>query len=101
MKCQPSGSQNQRRQIMTRQSEPQSVGERRRYPQLRAIYPEARNHIDHLFHNRHDWAGSPIDYLAQRVIKESYPHLHGEEIRILVTAIERAHRALADAEIHH
>ncbi len=80
-------------------SEPQPVNERRRYPHLRAIYPEARIHIDHLFHNRHDWAGSPIDYLAHRVIHENYPHLHGEDVRILVGAIERMHRTLAKQEL--
>lgn len=80
-------------------SEPQPAKERRRYPHLRAIYPEARIHIDHLFHNRHDWAGSPIDYLAHRVIHEHYPHLHGEDVRILVSAIERIHQALAEREV--
>lgn len=72
--------------------------ERRRHPQLRAIYSDARVHIDHLFHNRHDWAGSPIDYLAHRVIHEAYPHLRGEEVRILVGAIGRTHESLAAQE---
>ena len=68
--------------------------ERRRYPHLRALYPDARTHIDHIFHN-HDWAGSPIDYLAHRLIHETYPHLGSKDVRILVAAIERAHQALA------
>jgi len=69
--------------------------ERRRYPYLRAIYPDARVHIDHVFHNRHDWAGSPIDYVAHRIIHEHYPQLVSNEVRILVGAIERVHEALA------
>lgn len=82
-------------------AEPQAnPSERRRYPHLRAIYSEAREHIDHFFHNRHDWAGSSIDHLAHRVIHEAYPHLHGEEVRILVAAIERLHEALAEEESH-
>lgn len=86
---------------MDTNAEPQPANERRRHPHLRAIYPEARTHIDHLFHNRHDWAGSPIDFLAHRVIHETYPHLRSEDIRILVNAIERMHLALANQEARH
>ncbi len=75
--------------------ESNAVGERRHHPHLRAIYPDARIKIDHLFHDRHDWAGSPIDYLAQRAIHESWPHLQGDDVRILVDAIERVHLKLA------
>ncbi len=74
-------------------------GERRRHPHLRAIYPDARIQIDHLFHNRHDWAGSPIDYLAQRAIHEAWPHLQGDDVRTLVGAIERVHRKLAERDM--
>ncbi len=84
---------------MNTNAEPQTTDERRQHPHLRAIYPEARIHIDHLFHNRHDWAGSPIDYLAQRVIHENYPHLHGEDVRILVGAIERLHQEIAEQQL--
>jgi hypothetical protein len=75
--------------------------ERRRYPHLRAIYQEARGHIDHVFHNRHDWAGSTIDYLALRIIHEHYPHLHSSEVRVLVGAIECVHAQLAMHEKAH
>lgn len=75
--------------------------ERRRYPHLRAIYPDARLRIDHVFHNRHDWAGSPIDYVAHRIIHETYPQLDSSEVRLLVGAIERVHAALAAAETSH
>jgi len=77
------------------------ASERRRHPHLRAIYPEARSHVDHLFHNRHDWAGTPIDFLAHRVIHDTYPHLRSEDIRILVMAIERIHQVLAEQEARH
>jgi len=75
--------------------------ERRLYPHLRAIYPDARLHIDHVFHNRQDWAGSPIDYLAHRIIHEHYPQLASNDVRILVGAIERVHEALAAAGKAH
>jgi hypothetical protein len=83
---------------MDKQTEAQPAGERRRHPHLRAIYPDARVHIDHLFHNRHDWVDTPIEYLAHRVIHEAYPHLRSEDVRILVGAIEQLHRALAAKE---
>ncbi len=86
---------------MQTSDEPQPAQERRSHLHLRAIYPEARSHIDHLFRNRHDWAGSPIDMLAQRLVHETYPHLRSEDIRILVNAIERMHLALANQEARH
>jgi hypothetical protein len=81
-------------------AEVQPANERRKHPQLRAIYPAARAHVDHLFHHRHEWAGTPIDVLALRVIHEAYPQLHSAEIRTLVAAIERLHEALANQEEH-
>jgi hypothetical protein len=86
---------------MEQHAEAQLASERRHHAHLRAIYPEARTHIDHLFRNRHDWAGSPIDILAHRVIHENYPGLRSEDIRVLVAAIERAHQALAEQETRY
>ncbi len=89
---------------MDTQTEPQQSGadsERRHNPHLRAIYPDASKHIDHLFHNRHDWAGSPIGYLAHRLIHEAYPQLGSNEVRILVGAIERVHQVHATVKIAH
>lgn len=63
--------------------------ERRRNIKLRGIFPDARIRIDHFFHARTDWAGSPTDYLALRVIHEAYPELSSDEVRILMGAIER------------
>ncbi len=89
---------------MDTQNEPQQLGadsERRRNPHLRAIYTDASKHIDHLFHSRHDWAGSPIGYLAHRIIHEAYPHLGSSDVRILVNAIERVHQMQAAVKIAH
>jgi hypothetical protein len=63
--------------------------ERRRNLKLRGIFPDAKIRIDHFFHARTDWAGSPTDYLALRVIHEHYPDLSSAEVRTLMTAIER------------
>lgn len=64
-------------------------GERRRNIKLRGIFPDARIRIDHFFHSRTDWAGSPTDFLALRIIHESYPDLSSAEVRVLMSAIER------------
>jgi hypothetical protein len=63
--------------------------ERRTHPQLRAIFSDARIRIDHFFHDSNNWAGTPIDYLALRVVHEAYPDLSTQDVRTLVAAIER------------
>lgn len=68
--------------------------ERRNHPHLRELYPDARVRIDHFFHAARDWAGSPIDYLALRVIHEAYPELTPDEVRTLVEAIEAKYLAI-------
>jgi hypothetical protein len=63
--------------------------ERRKNHQLRAIFAEAKDRLDHVFNHTTDWAGSDRDYLALRVIHEAYPELNADEVRILTHAIER------------
>lgn len=63
--------------------------ERRTHPHLRAIYQDACARIDHFFHDSSNWAGTPIDYLALRVVHEAYPDLDTKDVRVLVCAIER------------
>ncbi|MCP5277887.1 MAG: hypothetical protein H6935_05920 [Thiobacillus sp.] len=63
--------------------------ERRTHPHLRAVYSDARIRIDHFFHDSSNWAGTPIDYLALRVVHEAYPDLSTQDVRTLVAAIER------------
>lgn len=69
-------------------NEPSSI-ERRHNARLRAIFADAHNCIAHFFHGSNDWVDSSVEYLAQRVVRESYPDLSPEEVRILVAAIER------------
>ncbi len=63
--------------------------ERRRQPHLRAIFDDARGRIDHFFHATKEWANSPMDYLAHRVVHEAYPELTTHDVKTLVAAIER------------
>ncbi len=81
--------------------EPQGVTpvERRQHFHLRSLYSDARSRIEHFFHNAHDWAGSPIDYLAHRLIHEAYPQLSSSEVKVLVNAIERKHQAAAEGTL--
>jgi hypothetical protein len=82
---------------MENQSNERAVTERRQHHNLRAIFDDALHRIDHFFHQRTDWAGSSIDYLALRVIHEAYPGLSHEDVRILASAIERRVQDAADA----
>lgn len=68
----------------------QAQPDRRQNPRLRSIYGEVREKLDHFFHSRKEWAGSSIDYLALRMVHESYPDLSSDEVRTLVAAIERS-----------
>jgi hypothetical protein len=77
---------------MTAGSEP-SFTERRCNPKVRAVFPDARSRIAHFFHGSLEWVGSPVEFLAQRVVHESYPDLGTAEIRLLIAAIERDVRA--------
>jgi hypothetical protein len=63
--------------------------ERRHDPTLRSLYPDASVRIAHCFEKHADWAGSPIDYLACRLLHETYPMLSVSQVRTLVMAIER------------
>jgi hypothetical protein len=63
--------------------------ERRSHPHLRAIYEDARVRIEHFFHASPEWANSPMDYLAHRVVHEAFPGLTPQDVRLLVSAIER------------
>jgi hypothetical protein len=69
-------------------NEPPTV-ERRHNARLRAIFADAHNCIAHFFHGSDEWVDSSIEYLAQRVVHESYPDLSPQEVRILIAAIER------------
>lgn len=66
--------------------------ERRQQHHLRSIYEEARGRIAHFFRDESDWANSPIDYLAHRVVHETYPQLTARDVRVLVNAIERGYQ---------
>jgi hypothetical protein len=78
-----------REKAMENQTGSNIVMERRKHPNLRAIFTEAKGRLEHVFNQTTDWAGSDRDYLALRVIHEAYPELNADEVRILTHAIER------------
>lgn len=63
--------------------------ERRQNLRLRAIYDDVRARIAHVFDGHADWVGSPTEYLVQRLVHETYPDLSSDEVRTLITVIER------------
>jgi hypothetical protein len=63
--------------------------ERRRNAKLRGIFPEVAEKLQRSFHERIDWAGSSLDFLALRLVHEHYPALTADEVRCLVTAVGR------------
>ncbi len=63
--------------------------ERRQNARLRSIFPDARTRVAHFFHGSRDWVDGTLEYLAQRVVHESYPDLSTAEVRILIAALER------------
>lgn len=73
--------------------------DRRAHPHLRAIFSDARIRIDHFFHDSSNWAGTPIDYLALRVVHEAYPDLNTQDVRTLVAAIERRYEQQVSEQI--
>jgi hypothetical protein len=85
----PAGQTTPKETTMETQEPAPGGEERRRNHKLRGIFPDARIRINHFFHARTDWAGSPTDYLALRVIHEAYPELSSDEVRVLMNAIER------------
>lgn len=63
---------------------------------LVALRIEANQRIDEFFQHQHDWAESSINYLAQRLIHETYPDLDADDVMLLVGSIEREHKIRAD-----
>lgn len=68
--------------------------DRRQNPRLRAIFDDARERVERFFHATEDWVGSSIEHLALRLVHEAYPDLSSQEVRILLTAIERRLRPM-------
>lgn len=65
------------------------LDERRKHHALRAIFDDARVRIEKFFLPDSPWAGESVDYLARRVMRESYPDMTAGDIQILVGAIAR------------
>ncbi len=87
---------------MNKPFEPEDGGERperRSRPHLRNIYEEARRHLDRIFRDRQPTDDSQADIEAHRIMHERYPHLGGDDIRVLVAAIRRVHQVLDDAGV--
>lgn len=63
--------------------------ERRHNPRVRAVFDDALARVERFFHATEDWVGSSIEHLALRLVHEAYPDLNSQEVRLLLTVIER------------
>lgn len=65
------------------------VAERRQNTNLRRIFDEARQLIAPFLDPTKAWGGAPMERLAYNMLRDRYPDLSPEEVRILVIASAR------------
>ncbi len=66
--------------------------ERRRHPELRALFEEAYARIEPCFDPEQTWGGLPLEHFAFRMLREAYPQMSSQEARLLVGALLRVFR---------
>jgi hypothetical protein len=72
-------------------SEKTVVAERRQNTRLRSIFEEAYDRVAPFLDPRQAWGGVPLERLAFRMLRDSYPELSPEEARVLVVASVRVY----------
>jgi hypothetical protein len=72
-------------------SEKTVVAERRENLKLRSVFDEAYDHVAPFLDPKQTWGGMPLERLAFRMLRDSYPELSSEEARILVVASVRVY----------
>ena len=80
--------------------EPRQV-ERRQNLKLRSVFDEAYERIAPFLDPRQTWGGLPLERLAFRTLRDSYPNLSPEEVRILVVASVRVYRTSNPGKAEH
>lgn len=66
--------------------------ERRQNPGLRALFEEAYALVEPCLDPKQTWGGVPLEHLAFRRLREAYPELPPQEVRLLVCAAVRVYR---------
>jgi len=63
--------------------------ERRRDPEIRALFVEAYDILEPFFDPANNWAGHGHEHLAYRALHERFPELSGDQVFIIVDAARR------------
>lgn len=63
--------------------------ERRQHHRLRAIFEEALDIVEPFFAPENQWSNHGLDHLAYRTLREHFPDMSFEEVRVLVVAAKR------------
>ncbi len=71
---------------------PAVLAERRQNLALRSLFEEAYARIEACFDPKQTWGGLPLEHLAFRMLRETYPQLPPNEVHLLVRASLRVYR---------
>jgi hypothetical protein len=86
---------------MQEQNHQATLDERRQNLKLRDLFENAYAMIEPFFHKESGWCGHSLEYLAFRVVRENFPQLDSEEVRILVVAAHRVFRERHPGQSQH
>ena len=76
-------------QTETTAGRPHTDPERRQHHRLRAIFEEALDIVEPFFLPENQWSHHGLDHLAYRTLRERFPDMSFEEVRVLVVAAKR------------
>jgi hypothetical protein len=83
------------------ETRPSPAVERRQNTGLRSFFEEAYRCIESCLDPKQAWGGVPLELLAFRTLRETYPHLDAQEARLLVRASVRVFRERHPARAGH
>lgn len=67
-----------------------ALDERRRYERVRTLFHEAFESLKPFFDPANRWGDHNLDHLAYRMLRNRYPDLRDDEVRVFIHAAERA-----------
>ncbi|MBK7900658.1 MAG: hypothetical protein KA603_01460 [Azonexus sp.] len=65
--------------------------DRRRRPELRELFESAYRLVEPFFDPATGWGGRSLDHLAFRLLRENFPALSAEDVRVVVAAAHRVY----------
>lgn len=67
--------------------------ERRQKTGLRAVFDDAYRMVEPFFDPATGWGGNSLEHLAFRVLRENFPQLAVDEVRVVIAAAHRVYIA--------